>query len=361
MSHRHCAIVLLAAWTASCDPGNPTEPGPSTTPGQVSPATVQRIELAAPASIAPGASVQLTASAVRSDNSVENVSDRAQWRSSAPNVIEISPAGIARGIARGETFISVYYQSRSASTSTFVLPAGTFRLRGTVTDTGIPVANVSVAVIDGEDLTATTNADGVYQLYGVRDRVRLQATGSGYLTELQEVDVADHRTFDFEMRMDRPRTDVRGRYRLTIDKNPSGGSGCTGTDPKLPDTRSYDATVDQDGPRLTVTLSGADFIVTRGRGNTFSGAIDGSGRVTFVLGDQDLYYWEDRVQDLVERISETQVLVITGKVTADLSGSRISGTLAGFFLFVAGGGPPYNILRNNCYIFATHRFELVRQ
>ncbi|MBA3640664.1 MAG: carboxypeptidase-like regulatory domain-containing protein [Acidobacteriota bacterium] len=245
-----------------------------------------------------------------------------------------------------------------------MLSAGTYRLRGTVTDSGIGLANVSVAVVEGvgDSLTTTTNADGVYALYGVRDRVRLQASGTGYFNEIKEVDVFDHRTYDFEMRIDRPRTDLRGRYRLTIDRNPAKGSGCTGRDPELPDTRSYDATVDQDGLRLTVTLSGADFIVTRGRGNTFSGTIDGSDRVTFVLGDQDLYYWEDRVQDLVERIGTTgQVLVITGKVTAGLSPSRISGTLAGWFLYVEGGGPPFRILQNNCYSFTTHRFEMVRQ
>jgi hypothetical protein len=157
------------------------------------------------------------------------------------------------------------------------------------------------------------------------------------------------------------RTGLSGSYRLTIDRNPAQPSGCTGTGTRLPDSRSYNATVDQDGLRLTVTLSDADFIVTRGRGNTFNGAIDGSDRVTFVIGEQDLYYWEGRVQDLVERISAEHVLVITGKVTAGLSPSGISGTLVGWFLWVEGGGPPFRILPNNCYIYTTHRFEMVRR
>ena len=84
--------------------------------------------------------------------------------------------------------------------------------------------------------------------------------------------------------------------------------------------------------------------------------------MTFVLGEQDLYYWEERVQDLVERISGAEHgLVITGKVTAGLSPSRISGTLVGWFLWVEGGGPPFRIIPNNCYIYTTHRFEMVRR
>ncbi|MEO5895004.1 MAG: carboxypeptidase regulatory-like domain-containing protein [Vicinamibacterales bacterium] len=351
--------ILLPLGGASCDQPPVTAPGPmSPAPGFL------RLELMVPESIAPGESVQLRAQVVKFDNSVEAVTGLVQWASSNRNVLEISSTGVARGVDRGEALIEVRYQSRGASTSTFVLPPGTYRLTGTVTDSGIGLPGVSVRVVDGvgQGLTTATNENGTYALYGVRDRVRLQAKSAGFFDQVHELDVADHRILDFEMRLERQRTDVHGIYRLTIDRNPARPSGCTGTAVMPPQSRSYDATVDQDGARLTVTLSDADFIVTRGRGNTFNGVIDGNERVTFVIGQQDLYYWEERVQDLVERISGAQhVLVITGNVTAGLSPSRISGTLLGWFLWVEGGGPPFRIIPNSCYIYTTHRFEMVRR
>ena len=53
----------------------------------------------------------------------------------------------------------------------------------------------------------------------------------------------------------------------------------------MPETRTYDATVTQDGPRLTVALSGADFLVIRGRGDAFTGFVDAGNRVTFPIGN----------------------------------------------------------------------------
>ena len=52
-------------------------------------------------------------------------------------VLEVSATGLAKGIGAGEAFINVRYQSRSASKSVLVLPAGTYRLKGRVTDDGV--------------------------------------------------------------------------------------------------------------------------------------------------------------------------------------------------------------------------------
>ena len=270
--------------------------------------------------------MQLTANATRADNSVENVSPQAVWMSQDPRVVEMSTTGAAKGIGRGEAVIRTYYGGWSASTRTFVLPEGTYRLDGRVTDSGIGVAGVTVTVMGsvGGDLTTISDEEGRYWLYGVRDRVRLQAKGAGYLDRIEEVDVADHRSFDVEVTAERERTDLRGRYRLTLHRAP-----CPGT--PVPDTRSYDATVTQDGPRLRVALSGADFIVTRGRGNAFSGFIDGGNRVTFAIGDpSDEYHYGP--YDFVERIDDARALIVSGSVTAELSSTGISGTLRGAFL-----------------------------
>jgi hypothetical protein len=347
------ATILVAIGVVSCDSRKRTPVQPSTAPSPVTPVPgLVRVELIAPGSIPLGESVQLTANAVKSDNSVENVSERAAWMSSDPGVVEISSTGVAKGIARGETVIRVSYQGRGSSTETFVLPAGTYRLIGTVTDGGRGIAGVTVTIIGGvgENLTAITDGKGIYALYGVRDHVRLLAKGVGYLNRIEEIDVAGHRSFDFEMIAERQRTDVRGRYALTIDRMPCPGK-------TLPQTRSYDAAVTQDGPRLTVTLSGADFIVTGGRGNAFSGFIDPGNRVTFAIGEQNYYYYYGPY-DLVERIDAVSALIISGSVTAGLSSTGISGTMRGQFLL--GTAEPFPRIQAYCYGTA-HRFEMVRR
>ncbi|MEO5896723.1 MAG: carboxypeptidase-like regulatory domain-containing protein, partial [Vicinamibacterales bacterium] len=318
-------------------------------------ATLIRVELAAPGSIAPGESVQLTATAVKSDNSVENVTALAQWTSSDRAVLEISSTGVAKTIARGEAVVTARYLFRSATTRTFVLPAGTYRLNGTVTDSGVGIAGVTVTVIGnvGEELTTITDGQGMYVLYGVRDRVRLQAKAPGYHNRIEEIDVADHRTFNFGIVPERQRTDLRGNYTLTIARTACPGS-------PLPETRSYDAAVAQDGARLTVTLSGADFIITGGRSNAFSGVIDAGDRLTFTIGDaEDGYYYYGR-QLLVERFSATRVLIINGKVTAVLSPTGISGTLDGNLLLAIGTNAQFFQVQATCRGTA-HGFEMIRR
>jgi hypothetical protein len=128
----------------------------------------------------------------------------------------------------------------------------------------------------------------------------------------------------------------------------------------VPETRSYDASVAQDGPRLTVTLSGADFILDRGRGNAFSGFIDGGERVTFAIGDGYSYYVYYGQYDLIERLSNTSALIISGRVTAGLSSTGISGTLNGEFILTQGIVPPFLRIQARCDGTA-HRFEMVRR
>jgi hypothetical protein len=355
------ATILVAIGVASCDSRERTAVQPSTGPTTVTPVpSLARVDLIAPGSIAPGESVQLTANAVKSDNSVENVSGQAEWISSDPRVVEISSTGVAKGITGGEAVISVSYKGRSSSTRTFVLPAGTYRLSGTVTDSGLVVVGATVAVIGGvgEGLSTITDGNGTYALYGVRDRVRLHAKVDGYFNRIEEIDVTDHRTFNFEMIPDHQRPDLPGRYTLTIAR-----TACLSWAGAPPESRSYEATVAQDGPRLTVTLSGADFIVTGGRGNSFTGVLDGSNRVTFTIGDPLYYYqyYDFGHYDLVERISNTSSLLISGKVTAGLSSRGMSGTLNGAFMVTQAAVPPAST-RIQAYCYGTaHRFEMVRR
>jgi hypothetical protein len=310
--------------------------------------------LNAPASIAPGLSVQLAVNAVKSDNSVQDVTTQSQWFSSNPRVIEINPAGMAKGNALGEAVITVRYQSLSASTQALVLPEGTYRVKGTVTDAGVGLGGVTVTVIGGigDGLVATSDGNGAYGLYGVRGRIRLQAKRDGYLNRIEEVDAVENRLLDFEMTLDGQRLEVRGRYVLTIARMPCAGD--------IPEVRSYDATVEQNGPRVAVTLAGADFIVTRGHGNGFSGLMNGPDRVTFSLGAAYNYYYYYGQYDVIERITSTSALIIDGNATATISPTRITGTLNGEFLVVQGTAAPFTRVLSRCS-GSSHRFEMVRR
>ena len=162
-----CVAIGLAFVFASCDK-SPTSPRPQEQ-GSSSTATTVRLELVAPSEIAPGESVQLTANAIKSDGSVENVSSQAQWTPMDSHVVQLSSTGLATGKNRGEQVVSARFGGRSAEARLFVLPKGTFRLAGTVQENGFALANVALTVTSGvgQGLTTLSDVDGAYALYGV--------------------------------------------------------------------------------------------------------------------------------------------------------------------------------------------------
>jgi hypothetical protein len=107
-------------------------------------------------------------------------------------------------------------------------------------------------------------------------------------------------------------------------------------------------------------LTGADFILTRGRGNRFSGTIDAGGRITFTIGDASFYYFYDGLFDLIERISAANALIVDGIATAGPTSTGIFGTLGGFLLLTQGVVEPFTNIQARCYN-NSHRFELVRR
>jgi len=137
---RHIALILtvcLGLLIASCDK-SPTRPSVQSTgtPGAPAAGPVVSIQIIAPALIEPGASAQLTANAIKSDGSVENVTSQSQWTSTNAQVLQVSSAGIVTAGERGEANLNARYLNRSATALMMVLPGGTFRLNGLVTDGG---------------------------------------------------------------------------------------------------------------------------------------------------------------------------------------------------------------------------------
>src|SRR5215212_9764365 len=104
--HRYAAMavtLLLAIGGFSCgsDTNSAVQPPitPSPVPATTGP-TVVRIDLTVPSSIAPGEEVQLTATAVKSDSSVEDVTASVAW-SASPNLLELTSTGVLKGKSIG--------------------------------------------------------------------------------------------------------------------------------------------------------------------------------------------------------------------------------------------------------------------
>jgi hypothetical protein len=360
----HIVLLLtlsLGLAVVSCD-DSPTRPSntPSGPVAPAPPAAVVRLEISGPASIEPGGSAELAAQAIKSDGSVENVTAQAQWTSNNANVLQFTSPGVVKAGARGEAFVNARYANRGVGKQIMVLPSGTFRLNGQITESGLPLDGVTVSVIGGtgEGLSSVTSANGTYTFYGVAGTVRLHAKKEGFDNKIEEVEVTEHRSLNFEMRFNGERGNVSGTYALALE-----AVGCGSALPESARTRSYVANVEQQGSRLLVRLSGADFIVVNGRGDHFGGSVAHDGRVSFTIGNffYYYYYWYAPSEyDLVERLNPNNALVVAGTVSATSTGSGISGTLNGMIAVTQGVTAPFTRLSNSCYS-SRHGFEMRRQ
>jgi hypothetical protein len=350
-------ILGVGFGVASCDTG-PTQP--TTRPGTSVPQTaaVTRVEIVGPTSVEPGGSARLTANAIKSDGSVENVTSQAQWTSSNATVLKVESPGVFNAISRGEATINARFGSRSATAQIMVLPAGTFRLTGRISDGSLPLDGVTLTVIEGtgKGLTNVTDGSGAYALYGVAGRVTLHAKKGGFKNRIEEIDVGGNRELDFEMRFDGERGALTGTYTLQFEATP-----CISL-PENTRKRTYTANVQQHGSRVTVKLGGADFIVSNGRGDHFAGSVGPDGKVTFAIGDAYYYFYYGYFLgefDLVERIDSSALLVV-GTVDARSTSSGISGVLNGLVALAQGTAAPFTRVTASC-VSSSHRFDMRRQ
>ena len=354
------AGALLAF--GSCSDSSPA-PTPIPTPGPgvtIVPAVVS-LQLGAPESLAPGATAQLTVTALRNDGSSGVLTSGIQWFSSNTRVLRVDSQGVATALVTGESRVSAAANGRNTSNTILVLPNGTFRLAGQIVDDGLPVEGATVTVIGGTGEGLNTRADGGgrYSLYGVAGTIKVHIKQTGYQNLVQDIQVSGHSTHNMTMVPERARDSLAGRYQLTLT-----ATGCSAIASEL-QRRTYDALLEQQGARLTVTLSGADFIVSGGRGNRFTGTYAVDGRISFTIGEifyPYYYYWyAPPTPDIVERVTSSSALLINGSSAATHDGrSLISGTLSGIFAVTNRGTSPYWPYSGSCHSSA-HRLELRRQ
>jgi hypothetical protein len=247
------------------------------------------------------------------------------------------------GIAKGEALVSAFLEAhvlpeldrrisppQAEGKEVLVLPAGTYRLMGTVVEAGTPTGPIYgalVEVITGSGIRMTTEAyHGHYALYGVSGETSVRATKDGY-QPVARTAVITAQTADFNLELPpvAPRAEVSGNYTLTVraadECRPGVGEGHL---PEEARVRTYQAEVRQDGPRLEMTLSGATL-----RSRPILGRVE-PGRVVFDLGDV-MDESDTDVRLILDKLATSGFLAIGGVASVTGSADRFSGALGGIF------------------------------
>lgn len=349
-----CAVitVVVSGFVAACDESRPIGLGPPSGPS--GPAVV-RVEIVGPATIAPGESAQYSAVQFLSDGS-SGPATQVSWSSSQPSLLQVNANGLATAQPpfRGDVILQVDLSAasvpngvRRASREIVVLPDGTFRLVGTVTEadtSNVPVGGARVEAAADANLStpaetfATTGPDGRYKLYGVPADAHLRVVKDGYVTAVESIQLARHETRNVQLRLERPRLELAGEYTMTIE---TASRFCT-----LPDDlrrRTYEAVIAQNGPQLTVTLTAPQFLLDpSGRGNQFSGRITASGAEFEMRNFADFYYYPNNPQhpDVAELLPDETVLVVVGTPRVTGTSAGLSGQVNGWLNLYRGSRFP---------------------
>jgi len=319
--------IVVACSTSPTTPSIGHPPPPNVTPS--------RIEISGPQSVAPGESTRFSAVLYMRDGSSRDVTAETTWSSRAPDVFSLSANGLATGLQAGDGMISAFFQrdgTFSATKELIVVPAGTYRLAGLVTEAGartstrVVGARVEVIAGTGAGLFTVTGNDGRYRLYGVAGSLQIRLTKNGYETSVLNLSVADHAIENVELTFSKSR-DFAGTYALSV----AAASACQGVLPEEALTRTYTAVLTQQGSSLEATLTGGTFARNRaGSGDHFLGSVDAD-QVTFTLNPSPFYnYYPYTVYypDVVEQL-RSGYLILSGQVVLTASAAGLAGTLDG--------------------------------
>jgi carboxypeptidase family protein len=332
------ALVVAAAvggLTAACDNGprhNPAGPTPGAQPFAVA------VEINGPASIPPGQSAQFTA-IVRLNDGTSQAPTSVRW-SSHTGSLRVDASGLVTARPQtGEDILSAEATSSAGVTrgsrEILILPDGTYRMVGIVTESGsqaTPIVGARVEVTTGTPLVAVTDWDGRYRLYGVPGVGDVRVIRDGYQPHVQSFQLAEHVTQNFQLQLSGMRLDLAGPYTLAIDV------ACPTSTPVPPDLRhlSYAAFLTQTGATLEVVLTESPRFRLNGvgRGDRFSGRVDAAGATFNLAGFSDTYYYygpghTPGYANLVERLADGTYLVVAGTAVTRSLRAGLSGDLKG--------------------------------
>src|SRR5689334_22818481 len=197
---------------------SPAEPSPTPDP-----AIATRIDIDGPDVIAPDSTAQYRAIAHLADGNNQDVTRQAIWQTSDPHVAHLTAPGMVTAASVGETAITARLENNvHAGLALLVLPPGTYRVTGLVSESRQPVAGAAVEVIESPGAKAVTDASGVYRLYGVAGDVHLRVTKDGYKTTSASLTVAANLTLDFTIEQLSPTVNLDGPYSLTLTAKECG-------------------------------------------------------------------------------------------------------------------------------------------
>lgn len=335
MRYRIISLASLVALALAChNPAGTTVQ----TPTKVAPTA---IKLDGPTRFAPTSTPKFTVTATMSDGSKQDYTNQTVYYASSlfggPVPLSIGPNAVLVVRSTGEATLNASYAGlRPSSLNVMVIPDGTYRLVGTVQEGGLPVSGATVTVIagTGTGLSAMSDFNGNYRLYGVAGPVQLQVTKPGYDAATNSATISTDDVLNFpNMAETGGPPGIAGTYSLSIiaagDCRVSNGVAPLATPNR---NRTYTATVTENGPTVQVTLSGANFLVQNGVGNQFSGRVS-PGHVSFTLQDTGgyayYYYYSVGQPQVRELLPGNSILSFWGIADATLSQAGITGVFYG--------------------------------
>lgn len=328
LSLKCLAVVIVCGLSASCDDLKPLADNPLTP----TPPTLVTLELTGPTTFAPGESVAFKLMARVTNGTDTDVTSTSQWNLSNSSVATSEGAGRYRGNTVGDTQLNVNYGRLGASRELIVVPTGTFRVTGRVTESDgpFPISGARIQARDSSGNGPSTESDGsgFFRLFGVAPDSEIVVSRSGYSESTRHVSIDKHSTVNFEMNLNGPRLRVDGTYTVTLDL-----TACRDGFRQEYARRVYTAVVQQSGSSVEARFTEPAFAVNSiNRGNLMQGRVEGTG--LFLQADLPFYYYyyygPSSYPLLVERLPDDSRLVISGSATLLESGGSYTGKLDGF-------------------------------
>lgn len=327
-------VAFACALAVTCDgpprsPGGPTPPPP---PQQGPVLSVVNVDLTGETTFAPGTTQQMTMTAIRSDASREDVTATTQWSTSTGSILSVVGPGRYQANRTGDGSVSARFGTFFRGRGVVIVPDGTFRVTGRVFETGTPTALISGAQVlvrdrDAIGPHAETDIGGFFRLYGVRPESDFIVTRTGYRETIKGVKIDRHTSVDVEMGLAGPRLELSGVYTVTFTFD-----ACTNNYRSELRQRTYKAELVQSGSNVEVRFVEPEFAVnTINRGASIPGRVDPTGfTLQATTGFYYYYYYgPSSYPNLVERLTDSTRLVVSGTGTMRPSANGFEGEFRG--------------------------------
>jgi hypothetical protein len=328
------------------------------------PTPISGYELTGPHLIQPGESVTY---ALIEPRGASRAVPGVRWSSSAPDVLAIDSAGVATGRVAGEATLTAEIDGGHLNLPVLVLPAGTFKLTGRVTESGSSTQVSGARVAAYSDMNGslppvvetTSGPLGFYVLYGVPAQSFIRVTQGGYFTTVDRVDLVAHGVRDFSIAWDIGTLNLTGSYTLTIEAD----ANCAAESRPLAASlrrRSFGAAIQQTGSLLVVSVGSpcvANDLDLSG-GCQFLGRSSVNG-ATFSMTTGGPFAYPDLVEGLPLSFGFPQHgLLFLGTATTSTFGDRLSGSMVGEISHNSQAFPTPRTVTASC---RAGTFELVRR